>query len=101
MGPGLEPGDYVIVNRWAYRTRDPAVGDLVVLADPQREGRFLCKRVDAVTGVGSYLVRGDNAAVSRDSGSFGPIPRDLIVGRVWLSVRGRPKRRDGTLQSPS
>ncbi len=100
MAPRLDPGDYVIVNRWSYRFRNPAVGDLIVLRDPDREGRFLCKRIDAVTGSGSYLVRGDNAAVSRDSRSFGPIARDLIVGRVWLSARGRRQRRDGTLQSP-
>jgi signal peptidase I len=94
MGPDLDPGDYVIVNRWAYRTRDPAIGDLVVLADPQREGRFLCKRIVGVPSSGLYAVQGDNDAVSRDSRTFGPVPRDLIVGKVWLSARARRERRE-------
>ena len=90
MGPGLEPGDYVIVNRWAYRRREPAVGDLVVLRDPEREGRYLCKRITARDGSGRYSVRGDNETSSRDSRAFGPVRGDLIVGRVWKSARAAP-----------
>ncbi len=88
MSPGLGPGDYVLVNRWAYRTRAPAVGDLVVLRNPEREGQFLCKRIAGVTDSGAYVVSGDNAAASRDSRHFGPVPRGLIVGRVWRAARG-------------
>ncbi len=87
MSPALDPGDYVLVNRWAYRSRAPEVGDLVVLRNPEREGQFLCKRVAGVTDSGTYVVLGDNAAESRDSRRFGPVPRDLIVGRVWRSAR--------------
>jgi len=94
MSPALRPGDYVIVNRWAYRRREPAVGDLVVLRDPQYEDRFLCKRIAAVPESGLYAVRGDNESVSLDSRSFGPIPRRLIVGKVWLSTKaGRRETR--------
>jgi len=89
MSPALDPGNYVIVNRWAYRRHEPAIGDLVVLQDPQREGRFLCKRIAEVEASGLYIVRGDNAAVSRDSRTFGPVPRRLILGKVWTSVRPR------------
>jgi len=100
MSPDLEPKDYVIVNRWAYRRREPGVGDLVVLRDPEVEGRFLCKRIAGVSGAGLYAVRGDNEAVSRDSRSFGPVPVNLIVGRVWLSAKA-PQRRTPGPESPS
>jgi len=91
MSPALNPGDFVLVNRWAYRSREPAVGDLVVFRDPERAGRYLCKRVADVPAAGWYVVRGDNEAVSRDSRWFGPIPRSLIVGKVWRSARGRSR----------
>ncbi|MBI5285519.1 MAG: S26 family signal peptidase [Chloroflexi bacterium] len=29
-------------------------------------------------------VLGDNAAASRDSRQFGPVPRRSIIGRAWL-----------------
>ncbi len=39
-------------------------------------------------GPDEYFVMGDNRSNSRDSRQLGPIPRDLIIGRVWL--RGWP-----------
>jgi len=95
MSPDLEPGDYVIVNRWAYRRRDPAIGELVVFRDTQRAGRYLCKRIEAVPEPGFYSVRGRNESVSRDSRTFGPVPRDRIVGKVWWSARAGRERRAG------
>jgi len=89
MSPLLNPGDFLIVNRWAYAFRDPRIGDLIVFKDPEREGRFLCKRVVEVKDAGTFVVRGENLAVSRDSRSFGPVSRDLIVGRVWSKARKR------------
>ena len=32
----------------------------------------------------SYFVLGDNRDNSKDSRAFGPVPRDLIKGRVWV-----------------
>jgi len=87
MRPGLEPGDYVIVNRWAYKFRPPAKGDLVVVRDPETPERFLVKRVSEVPDPTRIRVAGDNADRSRDSRSFGPIALREIVGKVWIRLR--------------
>jgi signal peptidase I len=48
---------------------------------------------------GSYFVMGDNRTQSQDSRFFGPISRDLIVGRAWL--RYFPLDRIGLIQRPT
>ena len=87
MRPTLEPGDYVLVNRWAYRLRSPGPGDLVVVQDPEVPKRFLVKRVSDAKNAAHVEVLGDNRASSRDSRAFGPIAIDRIVGKVWLRLR--------------
>jgi signal peptidase I len=47
---------------------------------------------------GSYFVMGDNRPESQDSRVFGPIARDLIVGRAWL--RYFPLDRIGFVERP-
>ncbi len=84
MEPALHPGDYVVVNRWAYRKREPEPGDVVVLRNPEAPTQFLVKRVmsgDRLTGL---FVLGDNEVRSRDSRQFGMVPMHLIVGKVRL-----------------
>lgn len=48
---------------------------------------------------GSYFVMGDNRTQSQDSRSFGPIERDLILGRAW--IRYFPIDRFGIVQRPT
>jgi signal peptidase I len=89
MEPAYRPGDRVLVNRLAYLRRPPAVGDVVVLRDPERQGHFLLKRVAQAPdhpepGPARFYVLGDNAAASRDSRVFGPVARRQIVGKAWL-----------------
>jgi signal peptidase I len=87
MEPAYRAGDRLLVYRWAYWRRPPAEGDAVVLRDPQAPKRRLLKRVLAVHrdagGATMVEVLGDNAAASRDSREFGPVPAGLVVGRVW------------------
>ena len=87
MEPTLRAGDYILVNRWAYRRREPAPGDIVVLKDPEAPDRCLVKRVLSGAPASGYFVEGDNAEQSRDSRHFGPVQRQLIVGKVRVRAR--------------
>lgn len=78
MMPGLRPGDRLLVRA----TRRVAAGDVVVVSDPEQPCRLVVKRVSAVDG-DLVTVLGDNAAASRDSRHFGPLPRSAVVGKVW------------------
>jgi nickel-type superoxide dismutase maturation protease len=82
MLPAYRPGERLLVNRLAYVLRPPAPGDVVVIRDPERRGRYLLKRITSSRG-GMFAVAGDNAAESRDSRQFGLIDRRAIVGRAW------------------
>lgn len=83
MQPALRPGDRVLVWTWAK----PSAGHLVVLRDPEAPRSYLVKRVARRTPTGEYVVVGDNPNVSRDSRTFGPLQRGLIVGRVIWRYR--------------
>ncbi len=90
MVPSLYPGDEVLVDRQAYVSRLPAVGDLVVAMHPGRPGLKIVKRVVAITKGGSetsassntYTLLGDNPSASTDSRSFGNLPDQMIIGKV-------------------
>ena len=86
MRPTLAPGDYVVVNRWAYRLHRPATGDVVVVRDPEAPERFLVKRIFDVNRSRIEVV-GDNEGRSRDSRTFGPIPLEEVIGKVWIRLR--------------
>src|SRR5262245_57339136 len=88
MQPTLRPGDRLLVATWLA----PRQGDLVVLRDPDARARYAIKRVEALTERGEVVVRGDNVNVSRDSRHFGPLPRDLIVGRAVYRYLPAPRR---------
>jgi nickel-type superoxide dismutase maturation protease len=87
MRPTLEPGDYVLVNQWAYRFQSPKSGDLVVVQDPEAPERFLVKRVSDATSSTEVQLAGDNQFSSRDSRAFGPILIERIVGKVWIRLK--------------
>lgn len=87
MSPNLDAGDYVIVNRWAYRFRPPVAGDVVVARDPDTPDRILVKRVSHTLPDDRVFLAGDNEARSRDSRAFGSVAMRLIVGKVWLRLQ--------------
>ena len=91
MQPALHPGDRLLVSRWLpLRARD-----VVVCRDPEAPSSFLIKRITSLPANGEVELGGDNPNVSRDSRHFGPLPRSLIVGRVFY--RYLPRERRGRL----
>lgn len=82
MVPAVAPGERVLVNKLAYRLSRPRPGDLVVVRDPSKRERLLLKRIDRPAGADRWLVLGANPAASTDSRAFGPVDRELLVGKV-------------------
>jgi nickel-type superoxide dismutase maturation protease len=86
MMPTLRSGDRVIVDRWTYRLRSPRPGEVALVEGP--DGRPVVKRVDRgplAPATGVWLL-GDNAGSSLDSRSFGPVPRERVLGRVVVRL---------------
>lgn len=90
MEPAFCGGDWLIVDRAAFRGRAPRAGEVVVVRDPEVATRWLVKRVWRVDADGWLDVRGDNTAESRDSRAFGLVGVLEVEGRVrWRYWRGR------------
>lgn len=59
---------------------------------------FTSGHVRVTIGLNEFYLLGDNREASLDSRRIGPIPKENIVGKVWL--RGLPLDRLGTIGSP-
>ena len=116
MLPAIAPGDWLLVD--PIQRRWPRVGSIVLFREPESLELAL-KRVAAGPGgrvrfAGGYLVlAADEAWLTADatpgiageagfgppidSTRFGPVPLDLLVGRVLL--RYGPLRRIGRISS--
>src|SRR3990170_1792723 len=55
MIPTLLVGDHILVNKFIYRFRDPARGDVVVFKYPVDEHRDFIKRVIGLSGEDVYI----------------------------------------------
>ena len=117
MAPAIEPGDWLLVD--PTTSRWPRRGSVVVFREPEG-GVLAVKRVaarpgDRVTFAGGYLGMGpDEAWLTADatttatagagygppidSTRFGPVPLELLVGRVWF--RYGPLGRIGRIAHP-
>ena len=87
MLPALRPGDWLL----ARRTRRIRPGQVVLAWHPSRPGFLLVKRAARRVEGGWWLESDNPAAGAVDSGRFGPVPEEKVVGRVL--VRYWPLRR--------
>jgi signal peptidase I len=103
------PGDTVeLVNGEVFVTpvgEQPVLIDepYLALAQDGTPDPTSCRDVECTTEwtvpEGAYFVMGDNRGQSQDSRTFGPIERDLILGRAW--IRYFPIDRFGIVERPS
>jgi signal peptidase I len=117
MAPAIEPGDWLLVDPTTVRW--PRRGSVVVFREPDGD-ELAVKRVaagpgDRVAFAEGFLELADDEAwlVSDaspeataglgfggpvDSHVYGPVPVELLVGRVWF--RYAPLRRIGRIARP-
>jgi nickel-type superoxide dismutase maturation protease len=86
MEPALRPGDWLLVRRRMRPGRPPRIrpGQVVIARHPHRPDLLLVKRAARPEAAGWWLESDNPAARAVDSRSFGPVPPDLIEGRVLL-----------------
>ncbi|MET9802288.1 nickel-type superoxide dismutase maturation protease [Streptomyces sp. NPDC006368] len=89
MVPTLRHGDQLLVHYGAA----PRPGDVAVLRHPLQQDLLIVKRL-VERRDGGWWVLGDNPdADVVDSRAFGPVPAELVLGRVRARYRGiRPGR---------
>jgi signal peptidase I len=117
MAPAIEAGDWLLVD--PTTTRWPRRGSIVVFHDPT-DGELSVKRVSGRPGervpfADGFIDLADDEAwllsdateadtaeagfgAPVDSRWFGPVPVELLVGRVWF--RYAPLRRVGRISRP-
>jgi len=95
MAPTLQPGDWLLVDPWAYRDRPPRIGDLVLVPDPREATRLLVKRVAQIDPDDWLHLAGDAPDASTDSRTFGSIDPTTVEGCPWF--RYWPPRRWGRI----
>lgn len=83
MYPTLKPGDFIVVDTWAYRGSAPEINDIVTFMLPNKPGHVMVKRIAGTEVAGaSYTLLGDNPHDSQDSRQFGAIKASDITGKV-------------------
>lgn len=90
MTPTLQPGDFILLDSWAYDRKPPVSGDIVVF---QQGPEFaVVKRSAHWPGTmesvqnGQIYVLGDNPQMSLDSRKLGGIDLGKVKGRVMLKL---------------
>ncbi len=84
MKPDYEEGSIVIVSANILGLRKTKPGDIVVFKNPETE-RLNIKRCSAAYKDTVFLT-GTNLSESTDSRHFGRIPKNDILGWVWIKI---------------
>ena len=93
------PGETVIVNNAEIKIVNEKNSEGVDMVEPYIEkGNFSFNSGTTKLGADEYFVMGDNRRSSLDSRIFGALPRQMIIGRVWL--RGWPLERVARFVAP-
>ncbi len=96
MQPQVLRGDWVIVDKTAYKHTAPHKGDIIVFIYPDDRSKVYIKRIAALPGEtvqlrdgnrfvvphGNVYVLGDNSEKSQDSKDFGTIQLRDILGKA-------------------
>jgi len=99
MEPTFENGNYLIIDELSYHFRQPEKNEVIVFRYPLDPSKFFIKRIIGLPGEtiesneqkitlgqNEYFVEGDNRLASSDSRIWGPVPENLIVGRVFIRL---------------
>ena len=92
MSPTLKPGQFILVDTWAYSDEKPMLNDIVLFTQEVAQ-QVLVKRISnwpsgQLQQDELWYLRGDNVNRSRDSRFFGGVKTSNILGRVRLVLLG-------------
>ena len=104
MFPTIQDGNILLVDHLFFKYFGVKQGDIIVAQSPLQKNIQICKRLIHLPGEkyswtdndqykqnitipkNHYWIEGDNKEQSFDSRQHGPIPKQLIKGKVLLSL---------------
>ncbi len=82
-----EPNEVIEITQESVILKRSTDGGKVRLREPYLNlGTHTEGLMSTVVGPANYFVMGDNRPVSLDSRVFGPVSRELMLGRAWMVI---------------
>jgi hypothetical protein len=83
MSPTIQPRDIVLVDTHAFRSHEPAPGEVVIVRGP-RTGTLFIRRVSPSTTplAFSFIIDNPAAPVAEPVAELASVPASQIIGRV-------------------